>query len=58
MAYLLNWRMAIAKDALVRRQTPIAQVADAVGYGSSSAFNTAFRRSVGVSPGAFVKHHT
>ena len=50
MTYVLNWRMAVARDALVAGRQSVAQVAAATGYGSVSAFSTAFSRVVGVSP--------
>ena len=50
MTYVLNWRMAVARDALTAGRKNVAQVAAATGYGSASAFSTAFSRVVGVSP--------
>ena len=50
--YLLRWRIARAKDAL-RTGAGLAEVAAACGYGSASAFSTAFRRVVGCAPGAY-----
>jgi transcriptional regulator GlxA family with amidase domain len=50
MTYVLNWRMAVARDALAAGRKSVAQVAAATGYGSVSAFSTAFSRVVGVSP--------
>lgn len=50
MAYLLTWRMALAKRLLRSRELAIAQVAARVGYGSASTFSTAFARHVGVPP--------
>ena len=50
MTYVLNWRMAVARDALTVGRKNVAQVAAATGYGSASAFSTAFSRVVGVSP--------
>jgi len=55
MAYLLAWRMAIAKDMLRRREAAIAEVAERVGYGSASTFSTAFSRYVGQSPGRYAR---
>jgi AraC-like DNA-binding protein len=49
MTYVLNWRMAVARDALAAGRS-VTQVAAATGYGSVSAFSTAFSRVVGVSP--------
>ena len=42
MQYLLEWRMAIAKDLLRGERPPLAQLAERVGYQSASAFSTAF----------------
>ncbi len=53
--YLLAWRMALAKDLLRRKQLRLAQVARSVGYGSASAFSTAFNRHVGEAPGRYAK---
>lgn len=50
MTYVLNWRMAVARDALAAGRKTVAQVAAATGYGSVSAFSTAFSRVVGVPP--------
>ncbi len=43
MQYLWRWRMAIAGQLL--KDTPIAEVARRVGYGSTSAFSVAFRKA-------------
>jgi AraC-like DNA-binding protein len=50
MAYLLAWRMALAKQMLREETTPIAVIAERVGYSSASAFSSAFARHVGISP--------
>lgn len=55
MQYLLEWRMAIAKDLLRRERPPLAEVADRVGYQSASAFSTAFTRLTGCSPSEFAR---
>lgn len=55
MEYLLAWRMALAKDLLRRRDVPLAEVAERVGYGSASTFSTAFSRHVGQPPGRFAR---
>ena len=49
-AYLLRWRMALARGRLRRGSDGLAQVAEAVGYGSEAAFSRAFKRHVGESP--------
>ncbi len=53
MEYLARWRMALAQDALGRGTQSLDRLADEIGYESASAFSTAFRRRVGISPGAF-----
>ena len=50
MAYLLGWRMALAKDLLRQRKAGLADVAEQVGYSSASTFSTAFARHVGMPP--------
>jgi AraC-like DNA-binding protein len=50
MAYLLNWRMALAKDELMQGARSIGEIAYAIGFQSSSAFTTSFTRMVGCSP--------
>ena len=57
MEYLLAWRMALAKDLLCKGDTAIATVAERVGYGSASAFSTAFSRYVGQPPGRYARLH-
>lgn len=53
MEYLLHWRMHLARQLLPDK--PAAQVAHAVGYGSTSAFSTAFTRHVGTTPTSFIR---
>lgn len=55
MQYLLEWRMAMAKDMLRRERPPLAEVAERVGYQSASAFSTAFTRLTGCSPSEFAR---
>ncbi len=50
MGYLLMWRMEIAKQLLREGELTVAEVAERVGYGSTSAFSVAFSRSVGEAP--------
>ncbi|MGT2488883.1 cupin domain-containing protein [Methylobacterium oryzae CBMB20] len=50
MAYLLAWRMALAKDLLGRESVGMAEVAERVGYSSASTFSVAFARHVGRPP--------
>lgn len=55
MEYLVAWRMAVAKGLLRRQEFGLAEVAERVGYGSASAFSTAFSRYVGQSPGQYAR---
>ena len=55
MEYLLAWRMAVARDLLRRPDVRIAEVAERIGYGSASAFSTAFSRHVGEPPSRYAR---
>lgn len=55
MTSLLVWRMALAKRLLQQQDTPMASIAERIGYSSVSAFGVAFTRHVGMSPGRYVK---
>jgi AraC-like DNA-binding protein len=50
MAFLTGWRLALAADLLREPHATIGAVARQVGYGSSFALSTAFKRVHGVSP--------
>ncbi|MEU2623754.1 AraC family transcriptional regulator [Streptomyces sp. NPDC007157] len=53
MHYLTDWRMALARDHLRDGELSLAEIADAIGYGSPYAFAAAFRRHHGTPPGAW-----
>lgn len=53
MQYLGRWRVQIAARLLHTQGVSIAQAAAEVGYQSEAAFNRAFKRYVGVAPGAW-----
>ncbi|VVT23328.1 AraC family transcriptional regulator [Rhizobium sp. EC-SD404] len=53
MEYVAAWRMALAKNMLLTGNIALTDLARHVGYGSVSAFSTAFSRHVGTPPGAF-----
>ena len=55
MAYLLSWRMALAKKLLRSKERGLAEVAELVGYSSASTFSTAFSRHVGQPPARFAR---
>ncbi|MFF3764475.1 AraC family transcriptional regulator [Streptomyces sp. NPDC001922] len=50
IAYLTGWRLALAADLLREPDTTVGAVARQVGYGSSFALSTAFKRVHGISP--------
>ncbi|MDE1916747.1 MAG: AraC family transcriptional regulator [Sphingomonadales bacterium] len=50
IGYLSAWRMSLAKAALLSGKRPMIEVAETAGYGSVSAFSTAFSRVTGLSP--------
>jgi len=53
MQYLTQWRMQLAAVALRESDDKVIDVALNVGYESEAAFSRAFKRAVGVSPGAW-----
>ncbi|WP_246251928.1 AraC family transcriptional regulator [Ancylobacter pratisalsi] len=53
--YLTRWRMALAKDALLRGAKTLDRIAEDIGYESASAFSTAFRKRLGCPPGRFAR---
>jgi AraC-like DNA-binding protein len=50
MAFLTEWRIALAADLMLEPGATIGSVADRVGYGSPFALSAAFKRVRGVSP--------
>lgn len=56
MSYVTAWRMDVAARLVRERELSLARVAERVGYQSEAAFNRAFRRSHGMTPGAFARH--
>jgi AraC-like DNA-binding protein len=52
MQYLTRWRMQVAVDALREEGATVAELADRLGYRSEAAFARAFKRVIGVPPGA------
>lgn len=55
MEYLLAWRMQIAKDLLRREGLAVTEVAERIGYGSTSTFSVAFSRHVGIPPSRYAR---
>ena len=58
MTYLGRWRMQLAARLLERPSVSVGQVGMEVGYESEAAFNRAFKKFVGTSPGAWRKART
>ena len=53
MQYLARWRMQVAATLLRDTKAKLVEVALRVGYESEAAFSRAFKRAVGVAPGAW-----
>ncbi len=52
MQYVRRWRMYAALTWLREEKTPMVDLADRLGYQSEAAFSRAFKRVIGISPGA------
>ncbi|WP_067702089.1 AraC family transcriptional regulator [Nocardia jejuensis] len=50
MAFLTDWRLALAADLLHESDATLESIARRVGYGSAFALSTAFKRHYGISP--------
>jgi AraC-like DNA-binding protein len=55
MQYLAQWRIQLAASLISNGTLSINAVAERVGYESEAAFNRAFKRLVGIAPGAWRK---
>jgi AraC-like DNA-binding protein len=53
MQYLMRWRLQLAAGLLRDTSAKLVEISLDVGYESESAFSRAFKREVGVSPGAW-----
>jgi len=53
MQYLTHWRMQVAARLLRDTKAKLIEVALGAGYESEAAFSRAFKREVGVAPGAW-----
>jgi AraC-like DNA-binding protein len=53
MQYLAQWRIQLAAGMLARSNAGIAAIASEVGYESEAAFHRAFKKAVGLAPGAW-----
>jgi AraC-like DNA-binding protein len=52
MKYVLRWRMHVAVNLLKEDPAPLGAMAERLGYDSEAAFSRAFKRVMGVAPGA------
>jgi AraC-like DNA-binding protein len=52
MQYVTRWRMQVAHEALRSEGTTVAELAARLGYRSEAAFGRAFKREMGIPPGA------
>lgn len=52
MRYVARWRMHLALTRLKEERSSLGELAGRLGYQSEAAFSRAFKRYVGVSPGA------
>lgn len=57
LAYLTRWRMELAARRLTATTGPIGPIARSVGYTSEYAFNRAFNRVHGITPGRYRTRH-
>jgi AraC-like DNA-binding protein len=55
MSYVTRWRMLLTGQRLRESSDTISQIAATVGYESEFTFSRAFRREMGVAPGAWRK---
>ncbi|HEU6445586.1 MAG TPA: AraC family transcriptional regulator [Gaiellaceae bacterium] len=52
MQYVTRWRMHLALTSLREEGVTVAELANRLGYRSEAAFSRAFKRVIGVAPGA------
>jgi AraC-like DNA-binding protein len=57
MQYVTRWRMQVAVNALREEGATVAELAGRLGYRSEAAFARAFKRVIGVPPGAVKREH-
>ena len=58
MDYLTHWRMYRAGGMIRRNVSDLSTVAEAIGYASETAFNRAFKRVTGTTPGEYRRQHS
>jgi AraC-like DNA-binding protein len=55
IAYLTRWRMMLAGEKLIHGRDTLVRIAASLGYESEHAFNTAFKRVMGISPRRYAR---
>jgi AraC-like DNA-binding protein len=53
LAYITQWRMQLARDALENSDASIADIAENVGYQSEAAFSRVFKKHIHITPAAY-----
>lgn len=56
LAYLTDWRMALARERLRDTNDGISAIAQSLGYASEFSFAAAFKRHEGTAPGRWRNH--
>ena len=57
IAYLKKWRLKVGAEVLLTTENSISEIAAAVGYGSESAFNRAFKLEYQTPPAQYRRDH-
>jgi AraC-like DNA-binding protein len=52
MQYVTRWRMHTAVTWLKEHDAPVGDLSRRLGYNSEAAFSRAFKRAIGLAPGA------
>lgn len=55
MQYVTHWRLEQAAGFLRKGEEGLSAIASRVSYDSDAAFNKAFKRAMGMAPGAYRK---
>ena len=58
LTYLTGWRMQLARNWLRGSNIGLSEMVERLGYSSEDAFKRAFRREVGMPPGAYRREDT
>jgi AraC-like DNA-binding protein/mannose-6-phosphate isomerase-like protein (cupin superfamily) len=58
MKYVVRWRMHVAARTLKEEKATVSELAERLGYESEAAFSRAFKRVIGMAPGAARRSET